>query len=131
MSHIGHSDNPFMGSVTHPERAAATVAMARLVFGAELVERNCVTLSLINADSPMVFDATMLGALKVYARANQATIVTPFILSGAMAPRSVVGTLTQTLGAGGHCLHAARAARRAGALRAGPARAPARAPVPE
>ena len=27
--------------------------------------------SLINANSPMTFDATMLGALKVYARANQ------------------------------------------------------------
>ena len=28
----------------------------------------------------------MLGAAKVYARANQATIITPFILAGAMAP---------------------------------------------
>jgi trimethylamine--corrinoid protein Co-methyltransferase len=39
----------------------------------------------------------MLGALKVYARNNQATIVTPFILSGAMAPVTPVGVLTQTL----------------------------------
>jgi trimethylamine--corrinoid protein Co-methyltransferase len=39
----------------------------------------------------------MLGALKVYARANQATIITPFILSGAMSPVSVAGTLTQVL----------------------------------
>ena len=97
MSHIRYSDKPFMGSVTHPERAADTVEMARLVFGAEFVDENCVTLSLINANSPLVFDATMLGALKVYARANQATIVTPFILAGAMAPVSAVGTLTQTL----------------------------------
>ena len=34
----------------------------------------------------MTYDATMLGALKVYARANQAVIVTPFILAGAMSP---------------------------------------------
>ena len=68
-SHIRYSDKPFMGSVTQPERAADTVEMAKLVFGAEFVERNCVITSLINANSPMVFDGTMLGALKVYARA--------------------------------------------------------------
>jgi trimethylamine--corrinoid protein Co-methyltransferase len=56
-----------------------------------------VLISLINANSPMVFDETMLGALKVYARANQATIVTPFILAGAMSPVTVAGTLTQIL----------------------------------
>ena len=53
--------------------------------------------SLINANSPMVFDETMLGALKVYARNNQACIVTPFILAGAMSPVTVAGTLTQVL----------------------------------
>jgi trimethylamine--corrinoid protein Co-methyltransferase len=45
----------------------------------------------------MTFDGTMLGALKAYARANQAVIVTPFIMSGAMAPVSVAGTLAQAL----------------------------------
>ena len=54
-------------------------------------------ISLINVNSPMVYDATMLGALKVYARANQATIITPFILSGAMSPVTVAGTAAQTL----------------------------------
>src|SRR5438477_4141500 len=39
----------------------------------------------------------MLGALKAYARANQATIVTPFILAGAMSPVTVAGTAAQTL----------------------------------
>jgi len=96
-SHIRYSDKPFMGSVTAPERAEDTVAMARMVFGDEFVDRNCVLISLINANSPMVFDGTMLGALKVYARANQATIVTPFILAGAMSPVTVAGTLTQVL----------------------------------
>jgi trimethylamine--corrinoid protein Co-methyltransferase len=54
-------------------------------------------INLINANSPMTFDDTMLGALKVYARHNQACIVTPFILSGAMAPVTPVGVMTQTL----------------------------------
>jgi trimethylamine--corrinoid protein Co-methyltransferase len=96
-SHIRYSDKPFMGSVTHPERAKDSVSMAELVFGADFVDGNCVMINLINANSPMVFDGTMLGALKVYARANQATIVTPFILAGAMSPVTVAGTLTQVL----------------------------------
>ena len=96
-SHIRYSDKPFMGSVTHPERAEDTVAMARILFGEEFVDQNCVLISLINANSPMVFDDTMLGALKVYARAGQATVVSPFILSGAMSPVTVTGTLTQIL----------------------------------
>ncbi|MEI9986220.1 MAG: trimethylamine methyltransferase family protein [Aliidongia sp.] len=53
--------------------------------------------SLINANSPLTWDATMLGALKVYARNNQACLTTPFILSGAMSPVTAVGTCTVTL----------------------------------
>ena len=96
-SHIRYSDKPFMGSVTHPERAEDSIQMARILFGADFVEQNCVLINLINVNSPLVYDATMLGALKVYARAGQAVIVTPFILSGAMAPVTAAGTLAQTL----------------------------------
>jgi len=39
----------------------------------------------------------MLGALKAYARANQATVISPFIVAGAMSPTTTVGTLTQIL----------------------------------
>lgn len=96
-SHIRYSDKPFMGSVTAPERAEDTVAMTKLVFGEEFVDNNCVVINLINANSPMVFDDTMVGALKVYARAGQATVVSPFILAGAMSAVTVTGTLTQIL----------------------------------
>jgi trimethylamine--corrinoid protein Co-methyltransferase len=37
----------------------------------------------------------MLEALAVYAAAGQATVITPFILAGAMAPISVAGTVVQ------------------------------------
>jgi trimethylamine--corrinoid protein Co-methyltransferase len=53
--------------------------------------------SLINANSPLTWDATMLGALKVYARANQGVLTTPFILAGAMAPVTIAGACTVTL----------------------------------
>ena len=94
-SHIKYSDKPFMGSVTAAERAADSVEMAKIVFGEEFVDNNCVMIQLINANSPLVFDSTMLGALKVYAAANQACIVSPFILAGAMSPVTVAGTLSQ------------------------------------
>ena len=96
-THIRYSDKPFMGSVTAPSRAQDTVDMAKLVFGDEFVDNNTVTVSLINANSPMTWDDTMLGALKVYARHNQGVVLSPFILAGAMSPVSVAGTLAQTL----------------------------------
>jgi trimethylamine--corrinoid protein Co-methyltransferase len=96
-SHIRYSDKAFMGSVTAPERAEDSVALAKLVFGDDFVEQNCVLINLINANSPMVFDSTMLGAARVYARHNQATVISPFILAGAMSPVTILGTCTQIL----------------------------------
>ncbi len=96
-SHIRYSDKPFMGSVTAPERAQDSVDMAKIVFGDEFVDNNAVMINLINANSPMVFDATMLGAAEVYARHHQATVVSPFILAGAMSPVTVGGTCVQIL----------------------------------
>ena len=71
--------------------------MAKIVFGDDFVEQNTVITSLINANSPMTFDATMLGAATVYARHNQATMISPFLLAGAMSPVTVAGTATQIL----------------------------------
>jgi trimethylamine--corrinoid protein Co-methyltransferase len=96
-AHMRYSDKPFMGSVTHPQRAQDTVDMARILFGADTLETNVVVMSLINANSPLVWDATMLGAARAYAEANQAVIMTPFILAGAMSPATVAGTAAQTL----------------------------------
>jgi trimethylamine---corrinoid protein Co-methyltransferase len=96
-SHIKYSDKPFMGSVTAPERAQDTVDMARIVFGEEFIAEQTVILSLCNANSPLSWDRAMLGSAKVYAENNQATMLTPFILAGAMAPVTVAGTAAQTL----------------------------------
>ena len=96
-THIKYSDKPFMGSVTHPSRAQDSVDMAKIVFGEDFVDQNTVIASLINANSPMTYDASMLGAARVYARNNQATVISPFILAGAMSPVTVAGTLAQLL----------------------------------
>ena len=94
-SHMSFSDKPFMGSVTDPSRAEDSVKMCDILFGG--IKEKTVLTSLININSPLTFDATMMGALEVYAKANQACIVSPFIVGGAMAPVTVAGTLTQVL----------------------------------
>lgn len=94
-SHIKYSDKAFMGSVTAGPNAADSVAMAEIVFGAETIRRRPALLSLINVSSPRRFDERMLDAIKVYARARQALIITPFILAGAMGPAAIAGTVAQ------------------------------------
>ncbi|PIE14717.1 MAG: trimethylamine methyltransferase [Rhodobacterales bacterium] len=96
-AHMVYSDKPFMGSVTEPSRALDSIEMCEILFGKEFVQQNSVMTSLININSPLTFDSIMMGAMEHYARAGQACIVSPFIVGGAMAPVSVVGTLTQVL----------------------------------
>lgn len=96
-AHLTLNDKPFMGAVTAPERALDTIAMAKLAMGETFVEENCVLYSVVNTNAPLVMDQTMLWALKEYAKAGQATVVSPFILGGAMSPVTVAATLAQVL----------------------------------
>ncbi|SPF80432.1 trimethylamine methyltransferase family protein [Pseudoprimorskyibacter insulae] len=96
-AHMTLSDKPFMGSVTEASRARDSVEMCEILFGKEFVQHNTVMTSLINVNSPLTFDDVMMGSLEVYAANNQACILSPFIVGGAMAPVSVTGTLTQVL----------------------------------
>jgi trimethylamine---corrinoid protein Co-methyltransferase len=91
------SDKPFMGSVTSGPNAADTIAMAEMVFGRESMEQTPCVISLINVNSPLRYDDRMLAALLEYARANQPTIVTPFLLMGAMSPVTVASALAQQI----------------------------------
>jgi trimethylamine---corrinoid protein Co-methyltransferase len=92
------SDKPFMGSVTSGPNAVDTIAMAEMVFGHESLEQTPAIISLINVNSPLRYDDRMLSALIEYAKANQATVITPFLLMGAMSPVSVPATLAQQVG---------------------------------
>ncbi len=95
-AHLRYSDKAFMGSVTAGSRAEDSFELARIGFGGDLEDRTVMT-SLINASSPLVWDASMLEAARVYAEHNQATIITPFILAGAMAPTTSAAVAAQTL----------------------------------
>ncbi|WP_457935453.1 trimethylamine methyltransferase family protein [Mesorhizobium sp. 10J20-29] len=95
-AHLTLSSKPFMGGVTSSQRAADSVAMARIVFGADFMETNAVMQGNINVNSPLVFDETMTGALRVYAAANQCVCVSPAIFSGAMGPVTPAAVAAQT-----------------------------------
>lgn len=95
LSHIKYSDKAFMGSVMSKANAEDSVKMVEILFGAEAIRENPALISLINISSPRRLDDRMLEALTAYAKARQAVIITPFILSGAMAPVSIAGTLIQ------------------------------------
>ncbi len=92
------SDKPYMGSVTSGPNAADTIRMGEILFGGrEAIEKTSASVSLINVNSPLRFDDRMLAALHEYVKANQAVIVTPFLLMGAMSPVSIPATLVQQI----------------------------------
>ncbi len=97
LAHMTLSDKPFMGAVTEPSRAQDSVEMCEILFGKDFVQNYTVMTSLININSPLTFDSIMMGALEIFAANNQASIISPFIVGGAMAPTTVAGTLTQVL----------------------------------
>ena len=95
--HLALSDKCFMGAVTARERAEDTIAMCEIVFGKEFVQNNCVVTALINLNSPLVLDETMLDAAHVYAATGQACVITPFMIAGASSPTTVAGLSAQAL----------------------------------
>jgi len=97
LAHLTLSTKPFMGGVTAPQRARDSVDMARLVFGAEFMAEHAVMQANINVNSPLVYDDTMSGALRIYAAANQCVCVSPAIFAGAMGPLSPAAVAAQTL----------------------------------
>jgi trimethylamine--corrinoid protein Co-methyltransferase len=94
-AHMRYSDKPFMGSVTTAERAADSIAMCRVLFGAQFLEANCVILGNVNVNSPLVLDGEASRVIRTYARANQAAVCVPFILGGAMGPVTTAAGLAQ------------------------------------
>jgi trimethylamine---corrinoid protein Co-methyltransferase len=90
-----YSDKPFMGIVTSKERAEDVMKMAGLVFGADFVRDNPVLVAITNCNSPLVWDQTMLDAMRVYASHNQPLILAPFALCGASTSASSIGAVAQ------------------------------------
>ncbi|MCB1394934.1 MAG: trimethylamine methyltransferase family protein [Rhodobacter sp.] len=96
-AHIKYSDRAFLGSVTAEDRAEDSIEMARILFGAEFADENCVIMGNFNVNSPLVWDGTMTKGMRAYARAGQGTVLVPFILGGAMGPVTSAGAIAQSL----------------------------------
>ena len=87
--------------------------------GAEALAREPALYTVVNVNSPLLYDERMLDALLAYAAAGQPAIVTPFLLMGAMSPVSIPAALVQQTAEAlaGVALDAARPAGHAGRAR--------------
>ena len=69
--------------------------MTRIAHGLsreELQQRACM-FSIINTNSPLQLDIPMMDGVMRLAKMGQPVVVTPFTLSGAMAPVTIAGAL--------------------------------------
>ena len=92
------TDKIYMGNVVSGVNARDTIAMTEILFGGRApIEATPATISLINCNSPLRWDDRMLDAQFEYSAANQAVVITPFLLMGAMSPVSIPATLVQQI----------------------------------
>ena len=79
------------------ERNLDGIEIARIARGIdrEQLEREPSVFTIINTNSPLKLDIPMMEGIIQMASAGQAVVVTPFTLSGAMAPVTIAGALAQ------------------------------------
>ncbi len=94
-SSMKHSDKTFMGMTTSPKNAEDVMEMCAILFGAEFMETHPVVTGNCNGNSPLVWDETMLGAMRAFCRRNQPVLCSPFVLGGANTPASTPATVAQ------------------------------------
>ncbi|WP_420335417.1 trimethylamine methyltransferase family protein [Roseibium sp.] len=96
-AHMTLSDKPHLGAITEMSRAEDSVAMAEIVFGREVMDRECVIMGNVNTNSPLLVDKVVSEAVRVYCGRGQGIVVVPFILSGAMGPVSTAASISQAM----------------------------------
>lgn len=94
-SSIKHSDKTFMGMTTSGKNAEDVLNMCGILFGESFLETNAVVTGNCNGNSPLVWDETMLSAMRAFNRRNQPVLCSPFVLGGANTPASTAGAVTQ------------------------------------
>jgi trimethylamine--corrinoid protein Co-methyltransferase len=94
---LRYSDKPTTANSYSKEAAEDAIAMCEIVFGREFLEFHAVVATLTNCNSPLKLDGSMLDGLKVFARAGQPVICSPFVLYGASTPPHVVGAMAQVV----------------------------------
>ena len=94
-SSMKHSDKTFMGMTTSPKNAEDVIQMCAILFGDDYIDTHPVVTGNCNGNSPLVWDETMLGALRAFCKRNQPILCSPFVLGGANTPASVPATVAQ------------------------------------
>ena len=94
-SSMKHSDKTFMGMTTSPKNAEDVMDMCAILFGDDYIDKHPVVTGNCNGNSPLVWDETMLGALRAFCKRNQPILCSPFVLGGANTPASVPATVAQ------------------------------------
>ncbi|MEO0428411.1 MAG: trimethylamine methyltransferase family protein [Pseudomonadota bacterium] len=94
-SSMKHSDKTFMGMTTSGRNAEDVLDMCAILFGADVMEEHTVTVGNCNGNSPLVWDETMLSAMRAFCRRNQPVLCSPFVLGGANTPASTAATVAQ------------------------------------
>ncbi|MEO1533528.1 MAG: trimethylamine methyltransferase family protein, partial [Pseudomonadota bacterium] len=94
-SSMKHSDKTFMGMTTSGRNAEDVLDMCAILFGAAVMEEHAVTVGNCNGNSPLVWDETMLSAMRAFCRRNQPVLCSPFVLGGANTPASTAATVAQ------------------------------------
>ena len=84
-----------MGMTTSPKNAEDVLDMCAILFGDDFIDSHPVVTGNCNANSPLVWDETMLGAMRAFNRRNQPVLCSPFVLGGANTPASVAPTVAQ------------------------------------
>lgn len=88
-SSMKYSDKTFMGMTTSPKNAEDVMDMCAILFGEDFLEDHPVTTGNCNGNSPLVWDETMLGAMRAFCKRKQPVLCSPFVLGGANTPASV------------------------------------------
>ena len=94
-STMKYSDKTFMGMTTSPKNAEDVMEMCAILFGKEFMMTHPVVTGNCNGNSPLVWDETMLGAMRAFARYNQPVLCSPFVLGGANTPAGVAPSVAQ------------------------------------
>ena len=91
------STKPLFGYAIGSERMLDAIEIVRIGRGIDretLLKEPSIT-TVVNANSPLVYDKALLEGAIEMAEHNQPVIYTPFTLAGAMAPITVAGALVQ------------------------------------
>ena len=89
------TDKVGMAALFSGDKTRDSLEMSAIVYGGtEALRRAPAVYGVANVNSPLRYDVAMLEVMEALAERGQVTVVTPFLLMGAMSPVSIPAALT-------------------------------------